>query len=223
MSTTETPQAEATIAQKSWHTATKATAAASDAIPPARAALEAAQEALTAANAEAVQSIVIKSKDPDAARSRIEAARAAVKVAEDDVQWRVLVLHAAEAAHEEAHAAEQQARRAVTVARYEAAHEEWNDENSAENRLLGTLSATVRELVLALDARKDLHKQLALEWAVIPDTEKPKLGGKRIVDDSWRFISELITLPPEVAQCVKSAAEAAAGEVTERRRAARFG
>src|SRR6478672_7796526 len=103
-------------AQRAWHASTKATAAAFAAIKPASEKLEIAQQALAEADAEAIAAVTSKSPDPQAARARIDKSRNAIKEARDNVEWATLELHAVEAQHERAHADEQAARRAVTVA-----------------------------------------------------------------------------------------------------------
>lgn len=222
--TTTTASSE-TQARKAWTAATKATAAAHAAIQPYCDQLAAARDALASAQAEALDAIAVKSVDPAAARERIEKARAAIKTAEDDVQWAILELNAAEARHEQAHTDEQAARRAVTAAEYVAAHREWNDENNRENQLLRQLKDNIAELIPMINDRKNQHDRLAQEWAHLPTEERPQLkAGQPITDTSTRLIGEHIAdITPEVSAAIKAGAAAAQAELTARRRAAQHG
>jgi hypothetical protein len=223
--TTKTAEATTAQAQKAWRAATEKTAEAEAALQPARDGLTAAQEALAAAESEGIAAVVTKSTDPEAARDRIEKSRTAIKEAQDGVQWAVLELHAAEAVHEEAHQAEQAARRAVTVAEYQAAHKEWNDPDSREEKLLAQLSDTVAELIPLIIDRKDLHDRLTQEWQHLPADERPQLKtGRPITTSPSRFTGEHIAdITPEVAVAIKAGSAAALAELTERARARRHG
>ncbi len=223
-----TSTAEPTTTPTAAHALTEAaevTAATNAKLQPARAALDAARDALAAAEDEALQAIVVKNPDAKAARERIEKSRAAIKTAEDGVRWAVLELHAVEAQHEQAHAAEQAARRCVVAEEYAAAHAAYNNENSRENVLLRQLESVVAELIPLICDRKDQHDRLSSEWSHLPPDERPQLKpGKRITATSIRLVHEHIAgLTPEIATAIKDGAAAADAELTERRRAQRHG
>jgi hypothetical protein len=224
MTSTKATTEPVSSAQKAWAASTKATAVAFDAIQPARDNLEAAQQALTAANAEALAAVTVKSPDPQAARERIEKACAAIKQAEDNVQWAVLELHAAEAVHEQAHTDEQAARRRVTVAEYELAQKEWSDPNNRERQLLRELTALIAELTPMICDRKDLHDRLAHEYEHLPPDERPQLRSGPLMATSTRFVGECFAdLTPELVVAIRAGLETAQTELRERRRAEQFG
>jgi hypothetical protein len=211
-------ETKTSAAEKAWATATKATAAANDALGPARENLQAARDAHDAADREVFAALTAKVVDPAAAKERIEKARAAVKMAEDDLQWAALQLGAAETVHEQAH--EQDARRAVTVAEYETETAAFNNPQSRERVLVEQLASTVTELVVLISDRKDRHDRLAQEWEHLPPEQRPR---RTLTTTSTRTITELIAfIPPEVAATVKAALAAAEDELNQRRRAQRF-
>ena len=162
-------------ATKALAAATKATAEAFDAIRPATDDLADARSALAASETELMQSVVVKSPDPQAAKARIDAARAALKTREDEVQWCVLKLRAVEVQHDQANEAERTARRRVTVEEYVRASEAWNDPANRERALLQQLTEIIAELIPMIHARKALHSRLVQELDYIPADEKPTI------------------------------------------------
>ena len=220
---TQTPAAATTPAAKALAAAAKTTAATYDAIAPARAVLEAAQQALDAANAEAIEAVIVKNPDPKAARERIEKSRAAIKAAEDDVQWRVLEFHAVEAQHQEAYDAEQVARRRVVIEEVVKAHDEFNDENSRENELLRQITSGIAELVPLINDRKDRADRLASELASMPVEERPQLKGGA-GSTSTRWVSDHVAnLTPELLVAIRAGTAAAESALSERARVQRVG
>jgi hypothetical protein len=209
---------------KALAAATKATAAAYDAIEPAEADLAAARQALGTANTDLLTSVVVKNPDPKAAKTRIEGSRAKLKLAADEVEWCVLKAHAVEVQYQQAVEAEQAARHAVFVEEYQAEHEAFNDPGSRENTLLARVTADVSELFVLLGDRKDKHDALSSQWASLPPAERPPVkAGKPIGSTFSRVIPANITAPPEIVEAVKSGLAAADAEYAERRRAAQFG
>src|SRR5260370_1400235 len=90
---------------------------------------------------------VAQTRPPDDAKAGIEQARVRIKTEQDAVIWPILQLHAAEAVHEQAHAKEKPARRAVIAEEYTLAHAEYNDPKSRESVLLAQLESAVAELI----------------------------------------------------------------------------
>jgi hypothetical protein len=221
--TTTDPVSPAT---KALTDAAQATSAAFDAIGAANDDLAAARSALEAANADLLTSVVVKSADPKAAKARIEAARAALKQAEAQVEWCVLKLHAAEVVHEQANADQQAARHAVFLEDYEREHTEFNNPDSRENTLLRQVADNIAELVTLLNDRKDTHDALWSHAQSLPPDQRPVAkAGKPILSAPTRGIPVSIgtPVPQEIIEAVRHGLQAGDAELTERRRAAQYG
>ncbi len=165
-------------AEKAYEAATAATAAAGAALGPANEKLAAAKKALEDAQDEALKAITEKSADPVAAKERFQKARKAVGDREDDVDWALFELQAFEVADEQAHAAEQVARRAFIIEQIQTASREYNDPASRENVLISQLTATIAELLPLIADREELHRRLSGEALYdLSAEEKAKIGA----------------------------------------------
>jgi hypothetical protein len=118
------------------------------------------------------------------------------------------------------------ARRAVTVADYQAEQANWQDPNNREKQLLRQLTALVTELIPTILDRKELHNNLAQhwdQWQHLPEDERPTVS-RTFVTDSTGLITELIAdLTPEIAAALKAGTAAARSQLDERLRLASLG
>ncbi len=220
--TTKTASSSAppTAAEKAYAAATAATAAAGAALGPANDKLTAAKQALADAQDEALRAITEKSADAAAAKERFVRARQAVKDREDELDDALFELQAVEVGDQQAHDAEQVARRRVIIEEVVKADAEFNDPESRENVLLGQITDGIAELIPLINDRKDRQERLASEWAHIPVEERPQIKGGPRVSISTRWVTDHVAnLTTEVLAAIRAGTE----EAEERRRTQRAG
>jgi len=113
-----------------------------------------------------LRAITEKSADAAAAKERFVRARQAVKDREDELDDALFELQAVEVGDQQAHDAEQVARRRVIIEEVVKADAEFNDPESRENVLLGQITDGIAELIPLINDRKDRQERLASEWAL---------------------------------------------------------
>jgi hypothetical protein len=220
-------------AEKAYEVATAATTEASAALGPANDKLGAARKALADAQDEALRAITEKSADPAAAKERLQKARQAIKDREDDLDWALLELQSFEVADQQAHDAEQVARRAVIIERIQVASREYNDPASRENVLLGLLKDTLAELIPIIADREELHRRLTNELPYLSPQEKAQLAGTTLqTGRPVEYARPTLTVPGQplitldsdaLTDALTAGIQAAGAAQAERERARRHG
>ena len=191
------------------------------------AALAAAEESLTAADADMntaaeaaatthravadAEAGLVDAIAEGATTPTLKAARDRLDTARRDAEWAAIERQAAEVRYSRQADATAAARRAVVRDEYLAAHAAYNAEGNREAVLLMELTATIAELARIIPHRQARHDSLAREVASWPAAERPVLPDKPITTYGSRGLGVwTITVPlGELADAIREGIAAA--------------
>lgn len=194
------------------------------------AALAAAEENLTAADAAMAQAVetvatarqavtdaegnMLTAVADGAPTAALKHARDRLDTARRDAEWAEIEQQAAEVRYSRLADAAAAARRAVVRTEYLAAHAAYNAADNREAVLLAQLTAAVAELARIVPERQAHHDTLAREVASWPVDERPVLPGRPILTHGHVGLGRWeVDLPnPELAEAIKSGVAAAADQ-----------